>query len=55
MTLIDNLITKKSIFWGTLRLILPVIIILFYFYIMYILYYRLPVKIMNINKKKIEL
>ena len=55
MSIIDNFFTKKSLFWGIIRLILPILIILFYFYVMYILYYRLPVKIMNKNKKKIEI
>ena len=55
MTLIDNLLTKKSLFWGTLRLIIPLLIILFYLYFVYSLYYKLPVKLMNRGKKKIEI
>ena len=57
MTLIDNLLTKKSLFWGTLRLIIPLLIILAYLYFLYILFYKLPGKMMNgkKDKKKIEI
>ena len=57
MTLIDNFFTKNTLFWGTLRLIIPLLIILAYLYFLYILFYKLPGKMMNgkKDKKKIEI
>ena len=51
MSIIDNLLTKNTLFWGIIRLIIPLLVILLYFYILYNLYYRAPASIYRATSK----
>ena len=51
MSIIDNLLTKNTLFWGIIRLIIPLLVILLYFYILYNLYYRVTASIYRATSK----
>ena len=51
MYIIDNLLTKNTLFWGIIRLIIPLLVILLYFYILYNLYYRVTASIYRATSK----
>ena len=52
MKLIDDFFTKNSLFWGTLRLIIPLLVILFYVYFLYNFFYKAPAFIYRATKDK---